>query len=102
MTVSARSVRLPCGETHQPGTTCPVCHKYTSYLYVPARRPIRDRSVAPNGTVTVSPANASKGVNVTVAVKFNEGYELGSLAVKDANGESVFRSPTSATASSAL
>ena len=41
---------------------------------------------APNGTVTVSPANASKGTNVTVTVKPNEGYELGSLAVKDANG----------------
>ena len=41
---------------------------------------------APNGTVTVSPANASKGANVTVTVKPNEGYELGSLAVKDANG----------------
>lgn len=32
--------KTPCGETHQPGTTCPVCHKYTSYPYVPARRPI--------------------------------------------------------------
>ena len=41
---------------------------------------------APNGTVTVSPSNASKGTNVTVTVKPNEGYELGSLAVKDASG----------------
>ena len=40
----------------------------------------------PNGTVTVSPANASKGTNVTITVKPNEGYELGSLAVKDASG----------------
>ena len=39
-----------------------------------------------NGSVTVSPKNASKGANVTVTVKPNEGYELGSLAVKDANG----------------
>ena len=39
-----------------------------------------------NGTVTVTPSNASKGTNVTVTVKPNEGYELGSLAVKDANG----------------
>ena len=39
-----------------------------------------------NGSVTVSPSNASKGTNVTVTVKPNEGYELGSLAVKDANG----------------
>lgn len=36
--------------------------------------------------MTVSPANASKGTNVTVTVKPNEGYELGSLAVKDASG----------------
>ena len=36
--------------------------------------------------MTVSPANASKGTNVTVMVKPNEGYELGSLAVKDASG----------------
>lgn len=40
-----------------------------------------------NGTVTVSPANASKGANVTVTVKPNEGYELGNLAVKDASGD---------------
>ena len=44
---------------------------------------------APNGTVTVSPANASKGANVTVTVKPSEGYELGSLAVKDANGNTL-------------
>ena len=37
--------------------------------------------------MTVSPANASKGANVTVTVKPNEGYELGSLAVKDASGD---------------
>ena len=42
---------------------------------------------APNGTVTVTPSNASKGTNVTVTVKPNEGYELGSLAVKDASGD---------------
>ena len=41
---------------------------------------------APNGTVTVTPANASKGANVTVTVKPSEGYELGSLTVKDASG----------------
>ena len=41
---------------------------------------------AKNGDVTVSPKNASKGTNVTVTVKPNEGYELGSLTVKDASG----------------
>ena len=80
--------KTPCGETHQPGTTCPVCHKYTSYPYVPGAPTYPATApAAPNGTVTVSPANASKGANVTVTVKPNEGYELGSLAVKDANGD---------------
>ena len=79
--------KTPCGETHQPGTTCSVCHKYTSYPYVPGAPTYPATApAAPNGTVTVSPANASKGTNVTVTVKPNEGYELGSLAVKDANG----------------
>ena len=79
--------KTPCGEAHQPGTTCSVCHKYTSYPYVPGAPTYPATApAAPNGTVTVSPANASKGTNVTVTVKPNEGYELGSLAVKDANG----------------
>lgn len=77
-----------CTETHKPGTTCSVCHKYTSYPYVPGAPtyPATAPAVS-NGTVTVSPANASKGANVTVTVKPNEGYELGSLAVKDASGD---------------
>ena len=76
-----------CTETHKPGTTCSVCHKYTSYPYVPGAPTYPATAPAvPNGTVTVSPANASKGTNVTVTVKPNEGYELGSLAVKDASG----------------
>ena len=79
--------KTPCGETHQPGTTCSVCHKYTSYPYVPGAPTYPATApAAPNGTVTVSPSNASKGANVTVTVKPNEGYELGSLAVKDASG----------------
>ena len=43
----------------------------------------------PNGTVTVSPANASKGTTVTITTKPNEGYELGSLTVTDANGNAL-------------
>ena len=39
-----------------------------------------------NGTVTVSPRNASKGAAVTVTVTPDEGYELGTLTVTDANG----------------
>ena len=67
--------------------TATICHKYTSYPYVPGAPTYPTTApAAPNGTVTVSPANASKGTNVTVTVKPNEGYELGSLAVKDANG----------------
>ena len=77
-----------CTETHKPGTTCSVCHKYTSYPYVPGAPTYPATAPAvPNGTVTVSPADASKGANVTVTVKPNEGYELGSLAVKDASGD---------------
>ena len=77
-----------CTETHKPGTTCSVCHKYTSYPYVPGAPTYPATAPAvPNGTVTVSPANASKGANVTVTVKPNEGYEFGSLAVKDASGD---------------
>lgn len=77
-----------CTETHKPGTTCSVCHKYTSYPYVPGAPTYPATAPAvPNGTVTVSPANASKGANVTVTVKPNKGYELGSLAVKDASGD---------------
>ena len=80
--------KTPCGETHQPGTTCSVCHKYTSYPYVPGAPTYPATApAAPNGTVTVTPSNASKGTNVTVTVKPNEGYELGSLAVKDASGD---------------
>ena len=77
-----------CDRVHKPGTTCSVCHKYTSYPYVPGAPTYSATApAAPNGTVTVSPANASKGANVTVTVKPNEGYELGSLAVKDASGD---------------
>ncbi len=77
-----------CDRVHKPGTTCSVCHKYTSYPYVPGAPTYPATApAAPNGTVTVSPANASKGANVTVTVKPNEGYELGSLAVKDASGD---------------
>ena len=77
-----------CTETHKPGTPCSVCHKYTSYPYVPGAPTYPASAPAvPNGTVTVSPADASKGANVTVTVKPNEGYELGSLAVKDASGD---------------
>ena len=67
--------------------TATICHKYTSYPYVPGAPTYPATApAAPNGTVTVSPSNASKGTNVTVTVKPNEGYELGSLAVKDASG----------------
>ena len=67
---------------------CTETHKPTSYPYVPGAPTYPATAPAvPNGTVTVSPANASKGANVTVTVKPNEGYELGSLAVKDASGD---------------
>ena len=77
-----------CTETHKPGTTCSVCHKYTSYPYVPGAPTYPATAPAvPNGTVTVSPSTTSKGETVTITTKPNEGYELGSLAVKDASGD---------------
>ena len=39
-----------------------------------------------NGDVTVSPKNASKGDRVTVTVKPDSGYEVGSVTVLDSNG----------------
>lgn len=77
-----------CTETHKPGMTCSVCHKYTSYPYVPGAPTYPATAPAvPNGTVAVSPANASKGANVTVTVKPNEGYVLETLTVTDKNGD---------------
>ena len=42
---------------------------------------------ADNGTVTVSPKNASKGTTVTITVKPDDGYELDELIVTDKNGD---------------
>ena len=42
-----------------------------------------------NGSVTVSPKNASKGETVTITTKPSEGYELGSIEVLDKNGDSL-------------
>ena len=74
------------GDNHKEATaTCTV--SVTRYTSVPGAPTYPATApAAPNGTVTVSPSNASKGTNVTVTVKPNEGYELGSLAVKDASG----------------
>ena len=41
---------------------------------------------AKNGDVTVSPKNASKGDRVTVTVKPDSGYEIGSVTVLDSKG----------------
>lgn len=44
---------------------------------------------AKNGSVSVSPKNASKGTTVTITVKPDSGYELDDLAVTDKNGDAV-------------
>ncbi len=44
---------------------------------------------ARNGSVSVSPKNASKGTTVTITVKPNSGYELDDLTVTDKNGDTV-------------
>ena len=46
-------------------------------------------SSAKNGDVTVSPKNASKGDRVTVTVTPDKGYELDTITVKDASGNTV-------------
>lgn len=42
-----------------------------------------------NGTVTVNPKNPTKGSTVTVNVTPNDGYQLDTLTVTDANGKNV-------------
>ena len=42
-----------------------------------------------NGTVSVSPKNASKGDTVTITVKPDKGYELDTLKVLDKNGDRI-------------
>ena len=42
-----------------------------------------------NGTVTVSPKNASKGSSVTITVKPDSGYALDQLKVKDRSGKQI-------------
>ena len=54
--------------------------------YVPAY-PVETPDKTENGTVTVSPSNASKGTTVTVTVKPNDGYVLETLTVTDKNGD---------------
>ena len=46
-------------------------------------------NTAANGTVSVSPRNASKGATVTITVTPNEGYVLGTLTATDANGDTI-------------
>ena len=46
-------------------------------------------NTATNGTVSVSPRNASKGATVTITVIPNEGYVLGTLTATDANGDTI-------------
>ena len=46
---------------------------------------------AKNGSVSVSPKNASKGTAVTITVKPDSGYELDKLTITDKNGEELKR-----------
>ena len=76
-----------CAENNKYAYNTATCTVSVTAYYVPGAPTYPATApAAPNGTVTVTPANASKGTNVTVTVKPNEGYELGSLAVKDASG----------------
>ena len=53
--------------------------------YAPAY-PIETPEQTPNGTITVSPKNASKGTTVTITVQPDPGYELGELVAADEKG----------------
>ena len=48
--------------------------------------PINVPSKTENGSVTVSPKNASKGTTVTITVKPDSGYELETITATDKNG----------------
>ena len=48
--------------------------------------PVSTPSKTENGSVSVSPKNASRGDTVTITVKPNDGYGLDDLAVTDKNG----------------
>ena len=48
--------------------------------------PVTTPGKTENGTVTVSPKNASKGSTVTITVKPDSGYQLDGLTVTDKNG----------------
>ena len=48
--------------------------------------PVSTPSKTENGSVSVSPKNASRGDTVTITVKPNDGYVLDDLAVTDKNG----------------
>ena len=48
--------------------------------------PVTTPGKTENGTVTVSPKNASKGSTVTITVKPDSGYQLDDLTVTDKNG----------------
>ena len=48
--------------------------------------PVNVPSSTENGTVTVSPKNASKGDTVTITVKPDSGYELETITATDKNG----------------
>ena len=48
--------------------------------------PVNTPAKTENGTVTISPKNASKGSTITITVKPDNGYKLDDLTVKDKNG----------------
>ena len=51
-----------------------------------ATYPVNAPAKTENGTVTISPKNASKGRTVTITVKPDSGYKLDDLTVKDKDG----------------
>lgn len=84
------TVRYAGGDNHKASSdTCDVSvTRYTSGGSGTSTYAVTTDS-AKNGSVSVSPKNASKGATVTITVKPNSGYELDDLTVTDKNGKTV-------------
>ena len=91
----AQTVEGVANETEETGSNEPTFGYQYSY-YVPSsssggstRYTVTAPTDVANGSVKVSPTRASRGQTVTITVTPDEGYELASLAVYDADGDAV-------------
>ena len=72
------------------GSTAPTFTDVGEYTLTPAGGSAKNYTFNyVSGTLTVTPSTATKDTTVTITTKPNEGYELGDLTVKDANGNAL-------------